>query len=593
MPDAVRHRLLEQSGGNPLMLESLALPLAATGHDVLNDDVIVPQTIYESVAERLDKLEDGRSFASALAVFGTDTDCAMIAAILDWPLPRSVKALDELQRAGLVISNDTHTEIRFYHQIYREGVYERIVGTSRKDLHGKALDLMTDFDPEIATSQPHLLADHAFAAGDPVVSVPLLLAAGEKFLASSALIEATYYLEKALDGVTDLPQTTSNKETRLQALAAMASVKRSRLGIAAKEVGELGKEMLELAKDVGNMQTALLALNGLYAHALVAADYRNAADWGAELSELSHQTQDRRFAMVGRRAVGVVALHTSRFQEAETELRAALDAYDIRKDQHLAVAHGYDHAEICGVFLAFTLWMRGDLVGAREVSDFSIAHSRKIDHAHSLAQALSFRAMLAAMAAESGEMAEAGTEAMDLGTRFDLKVMREAGCYFRDSAWMLARTDPPSEQDIENLRAAEAAFSAVNPFNYGPVAKSFMARVLLAAGRVDEAVAELDMGDQIEARTGETWIRPETLRVRAAAAQMSGDVERAADLRKQAYALACETGAVSFALRITCDMVAADPSEEHTTLMERTAAQMVSLDQGWDVRRLEKLRRLA
>lgn len=590
LPDTVRQKLIDQCGGNPLMLESLARPLAESDLDGLHDDVIVPQTIYASVAERLDRLEDGRKFASALAVIGMNCDCEAIAAMLDWPLAKTDAALDELLRAGLVSCSDSRDDIGFYHQIYREVVYERVVGTERKNLHQRALSLIEDFHPDIAEKQPHVLADHAIAAGDPVVAVPLTLEAGEKFLAGSSLLEADYYLEKAIAGLDDLPSTSANKITRLKALAAIASVKRSRLGISAKEVGVLGREMLALAKDVGDMQAVLLALNGLYAHSLVAADYRSAADWGAELSEVSQQTQDRRFSMVGRRAVGVVAMHTARFDEAETELRAALDAYDASKDMHLAIAHGYDHAEICGVFLSFTLWMRGDLQGARELSRFSVDHSRQIDHAHSLAQALSFRAMLAAIAAEGGEMAEAGTEAIDLGTRFDLKVMREAGWYFRESAWFLARGEALTPEQMAGLREAEAAFLKVNPDNYGPVAKSFMARILISSGKYDEAANELDKAVEKEAQTGEIWITPELTRIRALVTQAKGDSAGARELRQSAFDRAIETGAKTFALRIACDMVEADPSDETRNILIDAANNMVSLDEGWDVRRYERLR---
>ena len=257
---------------------------------------------------------------------------------------------------------------------------------------------------------------------------------------------------------------------------------------------------------------------------------------------------------------------------------------------HLAIAHGYDHAEICAVFLSFTLWMRGDLQGARELSRFSVDHSRQIDHAHSLAQALSFRAMLAAIAAEGGEMAEAGTEAIDLGTRFDLKVMREAGWYFRESAWFLARGEALTQEQMAGLREAEAAFLKVNPDNYGPVAKSFMARILISSGKYDEAANELDKAVEKEAQTGEIWITPELTRIRALVAQAKGDTSGARELRQTAFDRAIETGAKTFALRIACDMVEADPSFETRNILIDAANNMVSLDEGWDVRRYERLR---
>ncbi|MFZ7090954.1 AAA family ATPase [Primorskyibacter sp. 2E233] len=589
-PAVIRQRILQRSDGNPLMLESLARSFGRDFDGDYGRDVTVPQTIYESVAERLDGLKQGRRVAAALAVLNTETDRDMLAPLLGLSPAQIDDGLQDLLRAGLVSDDRAGRACRFYHQLYRDVVYERMIEADRRDLHRKALAILPDLFPDMRTRHPDILATHALAAGAKVHAAPLALTAAELFLSRSALVEADHFFEMALTALDGLARTPDHQRLRLRAVTGMAAVKRGRLSIAADEVRTLGREMLALSRELEDRQSEMLALNGLYAHALVRADYREARDWAVALNDAARLSQDRTFTMIGGRAMGVVALHVSRFDEAEERLRAALDAYDRDRDIGLAYAHGYDHAEICAVFLSFTLWMRGDLKGARKVSAFSVSHSRDINHAHSLGQALSFRALLAALAFDDGEMADAGLEAVEMADRFDIKVARGAGLFFGNAARLLARADPPDQSDCAALKRALPVFQQFNPFNYGPLAWSVLANAYLRAGQLPDAKSCLEQAQKIEKHTDETWTSSEIARLQAQLAGLEGDSDKAADLRVRAFEHARESGAATLALRIACDMVEAEGSEQSYARLAQAADGMVSLDEGWDATRLRRLR---
>ncbi|WP_172332490.1 AAA family ATPase [Mangrovicoccus sp. HB161399] len=589
LPAAVQHRLLLLAEGNPLMLESLARSVAGDRVGSIAQDVTVPRTIYESVGERLDQLAAGRPVAAALAVYDMPADQEMLAGVAGVSAAELEAGLAELLGSGLVSEEGAGGSFRFYHHLYRDVVYERLVGTQRRALHGAALDMLRGLSADMAARRPDMLATHALAAGMMAEAAPLALAAAEQFLSGSALVEANHYFEQAREALKDLPEDAEAKRMRLRTASGLAVVKRGRFSIGDPEVGRLSREMLDLARDLGDGESELLALNGIYSNALVAADYAGAKIWAQTLAETAEARGNRTYAMIGRRGLGSVALHTGRFADAERELSAAFDAYDMEKDLNFAFTHGYDNAEICAVFLSFTRWLRGDLLRGRESSCFAVSHAERIKHGHSLGMALAFQSMLAAMAVDSGKLLAGADAALAVADRYDIKVARGAGTFFGTAARLIGRDRPPSAAEAAQLGEALAAFRVYNPSNYGSLSAGLAAWVCLRAGELDEAARLIDEARAEELRTDETWCEAETARLAAALAGARGERDRAAELRAAALARAREMGAATTALRIACDMVESGGSAVARAELETCAGAMISLDDGWDVRRMQAL----
>lgn len=592
VPAAIRKRILQLSEGNPLMLESLARAFSQDRVGTLGRDVSVPQTLYESVSERLDTLGAGRPVASALAVLDAEADRDLLARMLGCPQTEVDLGMDELLEAGIVARTETGAAMRFHHHLYRDVVYERLVGADRRDLHRRAMAALQEMSLDMGTRSPDVLATHAAAAGAPGQAAPLALSAGERFLAASALVEADHYLQMAMSALSALDirsRTEEHKRLRMRVLTGLAAVKRGRLGIAHDEVRDLAQQTLTLACELGDTRAEFLARAGLYAHALVGADYRRAHSLAEALVTFASRTGERVFTMISRRALGQVALHVGRFEHAETELRAALDAYDEEQDLVLAYTHGYDHAEISAAFLAYALWMRGDLVAAREMSRFSVDHARKIAHAHSLGQAQAFRGMLAGLAVDDGDLVQAADDALDTADRFDIKLARGAGLTFGLVARVLARNEVPDAARLRALEAHMAELRRHNPYNYWPTVYGLAARVYLQAGEVDRAESCVAAALEDQERTGEVWTAPELDRLCAAIQRARGEVDAANRAAELAFDRAASIGSVTLALRIACDLVEFRGMDRDFAALRQVAARIVSDDDGWDMRRYRRL----
>ncbi len=584
---SVRDNILYHADGNPLMLTTLGHAHVQNSLPEVADAIVVPHTIYESVSKRLDTIQSGRGVIEALAVIGAPVSTEVLRAVVPAHVEDLSPALEALERAGLIEKRSEggkdHISIR--HKVYRDVIYEQIEGKSRRKLHLATYKALTTFQD----LRPEILANHAQAANDWDNASTHALVAADGFLKRSALIEAGHFFDIANNALKRRPVTPDTLRNRLRAVSGMASVERSRFGIATDRSAELGQQMVELARDVGDETAEFLALNGLYSHALVRANYPKAQEHAEALLENAQRSQNRTFIMIGTRATGAVALHLGNQTKAVERFTDAFDRYDRDTHLHLAHAHGYDHAEICSAMLSMSLWISGDLERAKHFSAFSINHSREINHAHSLTQAISFRVVLGALARHGDELFEVGAECMQVAEKYGIHVMYAAAHLFPFATHLCLRSHPPSPAEMTDLEARVKAFRAVNPFNYGPLLADILSEVYLRAGDHDAADAMLKDALNIASKTGEIWTSPAVIRTQARVAEARGDTLSALRLRDEALSLAHDLEARTITLRIRCDAAEADPSETTLAAVKDALSGLISRDDGWDIRRAEAL----
>ncbi|MCR9156276.1 MAG: AAA family ATPase [Rhodobacteraceae bacterium] len=587
VPEAIRENILYHADGNPLVLGALLQSQSRSSFSNVPDAVVVPHTIYETVSKRLDSIQSGRGLIEALAVFGAPTPLNVLNEA--FPLDEDTRdaTLGALETAGLIERRKVNAAdvLSIRHKAYRDVIYEQIDGPVRRKLHAAAFRALQDLVHE----RPEILAKHAQAAQDWNNTLDHALTAGETFLKRSALIEAGHFLEMAEVASKRLPANTQVTGKRLRTITGLASVERSRFGIATDRSAELGQQTADLAHAIGDRHAELMALYGLYSHALVRADYIKAEQQAKLLLDAAELSQNKTFMKIAYRAIGAVALHRGDQITAQKWLENALEQYDRDTDLPIAHAHGYDHAEITSALLAMSLWISGDLQRAWQMGAFSIDHSREIDHAHSLAQAVSFRVMWGAMARHGSALSGVAAEGQAIAEKHGISVMRAAARLFPFATNLCLQRSAPSAAELVELDKRVTEFRAANPFNYGALLASVLAEIYVRAGDLDKADAVLLGGAETTAKTGETWTSSELLRMQARVASARKNEATATRLRKEALDNAIHTQANSIALRVMCDMAEIDPHPENIHAVQEALSRMSSLDDGWDVRRARAL----
>jgi hypothetical protein len=139
----------------------------------------------------------------------------------------------------------------------------------------------------------------------------------------------------------------------------------------------------------------------------------------------------------------------------------------------------------------------------------------------------------------------------ELVGRSSIVIWRPMALFFRGA---IACTESAGlEAGIRDLRRSIDEFGAINHLARMPYHLAVLAEALSRTGRLDEAGATIASAREHAIAQNEKWCLPEVLRIEASIHAASGDMERAKASFSAAMAVAEETGALSWQLRIAID----------------------------------------
>ena len=141
---------------------------------------------------RLDRLGPAKELAQVGAAIGREFSHAVLSAVVGRRQPELVSALDRLITAGLLFRQGVppHASYLFKHALVQDAAYGTLLREPRRALHARIAETLEIQFPEIADTQPELLARHCTEAGLIEKAALLWGKAGQRLLERSALAEA-------------------------------------------------------------------------------------------------------------------------------------------------------------------------------------------------------------------------------------------------------------------------------------------------------------------------------------------------------------------------------------------------------------------
>jgi class 3 adenylate cyclase len=212
LPPIVIEAILSRTEGVPLFVEELTKAVLESGILRPTDSdgplefagplppLAIPATLQDSLMARLDCLAAVREVAQIAACIGREFDDLVVGAVGGYSEPRLAKALDQLCRAELIQRHGTpprHT-YSFKHALVRDAAYATLLKSRRQQLHAHIAAAVEQLRPEVAASEPEIVAHHFIEGGLPAQGVAYLLAAGRLAKERHAVREATSQLETCL-----------------------------------------------------------------------------------------------------------------------------------------------------------------------------------------------------------------------------------------------------------------------------------------------------------------------------------------------------------------------------------------------------------
>jgi class 3 adenylate cyclase/tetratricopeptide (TPR) repeat protein len=197
LPPGAADRLIERSGGNPLLLQALLIA-ARSGLPI--DEL--PDSVEALVMSYIDALPAAdRLFVRQAAVLGIQVSPDLLGALLGLE-PVAVTAT--LDRLGDFFVADATGVVRFRHALLRAGAYEALSYRRRRELHARAAELIEARAGADVEAQAELLAIHFHAAGDWEQTWRYARLAADLAFARAAPVEAIGFITRALDAARTL-----------------------------------------------------------------------------------------------------------------------------------------------------------------------------------------------------------------------------------------------------------------------------------------------------------------------------------------------------------------------------------------------------
>ncbi len=199
LPPEIADDIVAKGDGIPLFVAELTGSVldAARGGD--DSRIQIPATLRDALSERLDRLGSAKEVAQIAAAFGREFAADLLAATFDRAEGDLQGDLDRLVAINVVFqSSRSARRYTFHHGLLQEAAYESMLKSKRREVHARIAEVLSRHRPQMADTEPEVLAVHFAGAGDFARAAECWQKAGQIALRNSAYREAIGAFTNAL-----------------------------------------------------------------------------------------------------------------------------------------------------------------------------------------------------------------------------------------------------------------------------------------------------------------------------------------------------------------------------------------------------------
>ena len=476
---------------------------------------------------RLDRLGSAKSVAEMAAVIGREFSYELLVKIADLPEEHVKDELRRLVDAGLLVSGRSTAVLgyAFKHALVRDAAYANLLRKRQVALHARIARALIDDFPELAETQPEVVAYHLQAAGELDDAVDYLVRAAKLSARRSGFVEAIAHLDGALAILGKQPKSVARLRRELSVYRALGGIYAEHRGFSSEECGRAYTTALESCRELGDTPEIFAVLSGRrlvrdHARRLrpVSRRWRRSA-----LTRAATQTVEaavhhgppaaRRHVVSARRTRG--RAHASRRGAAALRRRprtAAGQAGALRAGSEvdgtvLPRADADDHGR------------RGP--GCARRARPGLAHSRTLGGLHTINFSMCYLASVLYIRRPTRRLrCVARTESLESAREQGFATWIGISQVVRGAA--LVKTGQV-EEGLAELGRGMDAHSGMQANAYQPFVLALWAEGLLTVGRDGEALDALNRASALSEAQGERFYAAEVWRLKAQALAKRGD----------------------------------------------------------------------
>ncbi len=515
LPEALERDIIAKTDGVPLFIEELTKSVLeadwlaeVSGAYQLTRPIralAVPDSLQGSLLARLDRLGASKNVAQIGAVIGRDFSYRLLAAVADLPDAQLERALGSLIHAELIQRRSEGRDVlySFKHALVRDAAYESLLRSRRRTLHGCIVAAVEHDFPQIATSQPELIARHSAAAGLIEKAVAYWQLAGEQTVRHAANREAADHFRNALQQNELLPESAQRDRTELAILSQLGPALMNLHGWPAQDVGEVFERAGRTARRLELSADLAPPLVGMWLFHLAKGQFDRADAITHELFGVAEHLDDPSLLLQAHHAAWPTAFLRGRLTGAAGHIRSALALYDERRhERHRFTFLGHDPAVCAYSIGAVVHSVRGRGRTALHYERKGIDLARRLGHAPSLAHTLWFVAEARVARGDTANAGEVVRELLALGEEQRLPQPWATAVMFQ--GWLLTRSGDPAA-GLAMVRDGLSRWNALGAKSYLPRAHCLLAECLLRAHRHAEAGEAIERALDAADDTGEQW----------------------------------------------------------------------------------------
>jgi predicted ATPase len=567
LPSEVVDQILVRTDGVPLFVEELTTTVLESGRlQELGDHyelagplapIPIPTTLHDSLMARLDRLAPVKEVAQIGAVIGREFAREQLADVSSFSEGQLTVALDRLVESGLIFRRGTPPDAtyRFKHALVQDAAYQSLLRTTRRHYHAQIARLFEQRFPEIAETQPELVAHHYTEAGDPEQALRHWHQAGRRAARRSANAEAIGHFTRALEILSQLPDTRQRAEREIDFQMSLGPAYIAMKGHGAPEVAATYNRARELGEAIGDPRRLSRVLAGLSAHYTARGPYTTAYEMAEQALVLAERCGEPRLLLTARTNLGVNAYLLGRFTAAQDHLEKGMA---LAAAQPRGESSSQDFGLTCCSYSAVTLFSLGYPEQALERSREAVQLARDLEKPFILAFALYIGSYVHNYRREPEAMLAYAEEAVALCREHNFALWLGGASVQR--GWALVELGHV-EEGANEIRRGLSAWQATGAAVAKPYFLALLAEAELRMGRRADGLRHLGEGLSVAEELSDRFYEVELHRLKGELMLHSGEsrcnnaeVEAEKSYRK-ALQVARDQSAKSWELRAAMSLV--------------------------------------
>jgi len=608
LPLALVEYIVRETGGNPLYVHELTRAVLESGdwqHISVEDSdpdlswMKIPATLKESLAARIDHLGPAKALLQLCSVLGREFDYEQLRAVSGTENEDALKReLNSIVQSELLFrrGNSSNPSYTFKHILIQETAYNSLLKSKRKELHLRAAHIIEKDYPEIAQTQPELLAWHFGEGGEPARAVAFWSQAARLSLQAFANLEAISQARDGLAVVSSLPASAERIAQEIPLQSMLGSGLLATRGYTAPEVREAFTRAHDLCEQAGDAPQLFQVVVGLWMYYQISANYQRALELSQTLARIADASGEPGKYLQAHYCRGYTLYYQAEYQSAREELELALQSEQEGIDYRAQSASGDDTRAHVRIVLAHLNWHLGHGRKAIALMDDALRLARAEGNPFGIAFVTFNAAWFHVMRHDTATALPLARAAVEMASANGYSFFRPLAEFMQ--AWSEGRERKASPLPLDEQTALQQQrFADQHQQTGAMLGISFqyfsIAADLVALGHSDQAEQKMVQAWTHVEQTGERFMAPEYHRLQGRICLLREQVEAALDCFRAARDGARKTGSLALERRAAVDLAdaltSAGQADEALQVLQDSLSRIAEPDDSTDSRVAEQL----